>query len=129
MYPDAPRSARCVSCDLVLRQPAALPTASRIVIFGHPMLEGSTITAAGERPARRGILRAELAQTLTLALPMALTQLGQVAMLTTDVVLLGRLGADVLAAAALGMNIFFVFFIFGLGVVTATAPLAAQAHG
>jgi MATE family multidrug resistance protein len=93
------------------------------------MPEASTIAAAGQGPARRGILRAELGATVKLALPMALTQLGQVAMLTTDVVLLGRLGADVLAAAALGMNVFFVFFIFGLGLVTATAPLAAQAHG
>jgi len=93
------------------------------------MPQASTIAAAGHGPARRGILRAELSATLKLALPMALTQLGQIAMLTTDVVLLGRLGADVLAAAALGMNIFFVFFIFGLGLVTATAPLAAQAHG
>jgi MATE family multidrug resistance protein len=93
------------------------------------MPRGLSIAAAGEHPARRGILRAELGATVKLALPMALTQLGQVAMLTTDVVLLGRLGADVLAAAALGMNVFFVFFIFGLGLVTATAPLAAQAHG
>jgi MATE family multidrug resistance protein len=93
------------------------------------MPEGATIAAAGHGPPRRGILRAEFAQTVKLALPMAMTQLGQIAMLTTDVVLLGRLGADVLAAAALGMNVFFVFFIFGLGLVTATAPLAAQAHG
>lgn len=93
------------------------------------MPEGNAIAAAGYAPTRRGILRAELGATLKLALPMALTQLGQIAMLTTDVVLLGRLGADVLAASALGMNIFFVFFIFGLGLVTATAPLAAQAHG
>ncbi len=87
------------------------------------------MAAAAGMPARGGVARAELGATLKLALPMALTQLGQIAMLTTDVVLLGRLGADVLAAAALGMNIFFVFFIFGLGIVTATAPLAAQAHG
>jgi MATE family multidrug resistance protein len=93
------------------------------------MPEGSTIAAAGAPPAQRGILRAELGATIKLALPMALTQLGQTAMLTTDVILVGRLGADPLAAAALGMNFFFLLFIIGLGIVTATAPLTAQAHG
>jgi len=93
------------------------------------MPDGTAITAAGPVPASRGILRAELGATVKLALPMALTQLGQTAMLTTDVLLLGRLGADSLAAAALGMNFFFLLFIVGMGIVTATAPLAAQAHG
>ncbi len=93
------------------------------------MPEASTIAAAGEAPARRGILRAELGETVKLALPMALTQLGQTAMLTTDVLLVGRLGADAVAAAALGMNFFFLLFIIGMGIVTATAPLAAQAYG
>jgi multidrug resistance protein, MATE family len=93
------------------------------------MSEAPTIAAAGALPARRGILRAELGATVKLALPMALTQLGQTAMLTTDVLLVGRLGADAVAAASLGMNFFFLLFIVGMGIVTATAPLAAQAHG
>jgi len=93
------------------------------------MADAATITAAGGAPARGRFLRAELGATVKLALPMALTQLGQTAMLTTDVLLVGRLGADPLAAAALGMNFFFLLFIIGLGIVTATAPLAAQAHG
>lgn len=93
------------------------------------MPQGTAIAAAGAAPARRGILRAELGATVKLALPMALTQLGQTAMLTTDVLLVGRLGADAVAAAALGMNFFFLLFIVGMGIVTATAPLAAQAHG
>jgi MATE family multidrug resistance protein len=93
------------------------------------MPEGTTIAAAGEALARRGLLRAELGATAKLALPMALTQLGQTAMLTTDVLMVGRLGADPLAAVSLGMNFFFLLFILGLGIVTATAPLAAQAHG
>jgi len=33
------------------------------------------------------------------------------------------------AGASLGMNFFFLLFIVGMGIVTATAPLAAQAHG
>ena len=45
------------------------------------MPHGTTIAAAGAAPVRRGILRAELGATVKLALPMALTQLGQTAML------------------------------------------------
>ncbi len=93
------------------------------------MTETTTIAAVGGAPAARGVLRTELGATVKLALPMALTQLGQIAMLTTDVLMLGRLGADAVAAAALGINFFFLLFIAGMGVVTATAPLAAQAFG
>ncbi len=93
------------------------------------MPEAIAIAAPGQAPARRGILRAELGATVKLALPMALTQLGQIAMLTTDVLLVGRLGAEAVAAVALGVNFFFLLFIVGMGIVTATAPLAAQAHG
>jgi MATE family multidrug resistance protein len=100
-----------------------------MTIFQRSMSEASTIAAAGEAPARRGILRAELGATVKLALPMALTQLGQIAMLTTDVLLVGRLGAEAVAAVALGANFFFLLFIVGMGIVTATAPLAAQAYG
>src|SRR5262249_36496046 len=61
--------------------------------------------------------------------PMALTQLGQIAMMTTDLALIGRLGDDALAAAALAHTVFFITFTFGLGLVSAVAPLAAQAFG
>ena len=40
-------------------------------------------------------------ETIKLALPIALTQLGQVAMMTSDLALLGRLGDHVVAASAL----------------------------
>jgi MATE family multidrug resistance protein len=93
------------------------------------MLDATPLTAAGEKSAQPGTLRSEFGATIKLALPMALTQLGQIAMLTTDMLIVGRLGEDALAAAALGMNMFFLCFIIGMGVVTATAPLAAQAYG
>jgi MATE family multidrug resistance protein len=60
---------------------------------------------------------------------MALTQLGQIAMFTTDLALLGRLGAAVMAAAALANTVLFAAFVIGLGVTSAVAPLAAQAYG
>jgi multidrug resistance protein, MATE family len=74
-------------------------------------------------------LAAELGETLKLAVPIALTQLGQIAMMTTDLAFVGRLGGDAVAAAALASTVFFVSFTFGMGLVSAVAPLAAQAFG
>jgi MATE family multidrug resistance protein len=74
-------------------------------------------------------LAEELAETLKLAVPIALTQLGQIAMMTTDLALIGRLGDQAVAAAALASTVFFVSFTVGMGLVSAVAPLAAQAFG
>lgn len=74
-------------------------------------------------------LAAELTETVRLSAPMALTQLGQIAMMTTDLAFIGRLGDEAVAAAALGHTVFFIAFTFGLGLVAAVAPLAAQAFG
>jgi multidrug resistance protein, MATE family len=74
-------------------------------------------------------LTVELTETLRLAVPIALTQLGQIAMLTTDLALIGRLGDEAVAAAALAHTVFFVSFTFGMGLMSAVAPLAAQAFG
>jgi MATE family multidrug resistance protein len=60
---------------------------------------------------------------------MAATQLGQVAMMTTDLLLLGRLGEDVVAAVALAHIVLFACFMLGTGLVAAVSPLAAQAFG
>jgi MATE family multidrug resistance protein len=70
-----------------------------------------------------------LTETLKLAVPLALTQLGQIAMMTTDLAFIGRLGDGAVAAAALAHTIFFVSFTVGMGLVSAVAPLAAQAFG
>jgi MATE family multidrug resistance protein len=82
--------------------------------------------AAGTRAGR---FAAEFADTLKLATPMALTQIGQIVMMTIDLALIGRLGDDALAAAALANTVYFVSFTLGMGVVSAVAPLAAQAFG
>ena len=74
-------------------------------------------------------LSLELAETLKLAVPLALTQLGQIAMMTTDIAFIGRLGSEAVAAASLAHTVFFVSFTFGMGLVSAVAPLAAQAFG
>jgi MATE family multidrug resistance protein len=74
-------------------------------------------------------LAIELTETLKLAVPIALTQLGQIAMMTTDLALIGRLGNEAVAAAALAHTVFFISFTFGMGLMSAVAPLAAQGFG
>jgi len=94
------------------------------------MTAAETVTAAdATAPADRGLWRAELGHTVRLALPMALTQLGQITMMTTDLILIGRLGDAQLAAAALAHTVLFAAFTLGMGIVSAVAPLAAQAYG
>ncbi|MGJ4919294.1 MATE family efflux transporter [Bradyrhizobium oligotrophicum] len=74
-------------------------------------------------------LALELWDTIRLAAPMALTQLSQIAMMSTDLAFIGRLGGDAVAAAALAGTVYFVGSTFGMGLMSAVAPLAAQAFG
>jgi MATE family multidrug resistance protein len=81
--------------------------------------------SASARKAWLGELRAALA----LGWPLVLSNLAQIALTTTDVIVLGRLGAPALAAGTLGANLYFGPLIFAIGLVTATAPLMAAAIG
>src|SRR5215468_1316133 len=92
------------------------------------MTPPATITTAAAA-ARQSILRVEVVETLKLAWPMALTQLGQIAMMTTDLALIGRLGPNAVAAVGLTQLILFAGFALGMGPASAVAPLAAQAFG
>ena len=49
--------------------------------------------------------------------------------MTTDIAMIGRFGSEAVAAAALATTVYFVSFTFGMGLVSAVAPLAAQAFG
>jgi MATE family multidrug resistance protein len=73
--------------------------------------------------------RREAADTARLAAPIVATQLAQVSIMTVDVLMMGWLGAEALAAGAVGSNLFFMVLVFGFGICMATAPLAAQAIG
>jgi len=73
--------------------------------------------------------RREAWATLKLALPLALTQLAQIAMTTTDIVMLGWLSPHALAAGSLGFAIYIVFQLFTLGVVLGASPIIAQSLG
>jgi MATE family multidrug resistance protein len=73
--------------------------------------------------------RREARATLLLAYPMVLTNLAQSLIHATDVVLLGQVGPQALAAAALGVNLYIFCLIFGMGMMTAAAPMIARERG
>jgi MATE family multidrug resistance protein len=73
--------------------------------------------------------REEIRAMLQLSWPMILTNLGQTAMTATDVLMMGRLGPDALAAGSLGANLYFMPLIFGIGLMTAASPMIATELG
>ncbi|ODT50661.1 MATE family efflux transporter [Devosia sp. 63-57] len=85
------------------------------------------VTLPEPAPAN-GWLR-ELRATFALAWPLVIAQLAQNALHTTDVILLGWLGPDYLAAGTLATSFFMPILLFGVSIVGAVAPLVAQARG
>ncbi|MFL6857156.1 MAG: MATE family efflux transporter [Allosphingosinicella sp.] len=73
--------------------------------------------------------RDEVRATASLAWPLILTNLTQSLIQSTDVLLLGWAGPAVLAAGTLGINVYFAFLIFGIGLVYAAAPMIAKELG
>lgn len=67
--------------------------------------------------------------TVKLAYPVMLSQLGQVLVGVADNIMVGRLGAETLAAASLANSIFFLILMFGTGISMAITPLVAVADG
>ncbi|SIS60765.1 multidrug resistance protein, MATE family [Kaistella chaponensis] len=67
--------------------------------------------------------------SLTLALPVMLTQVGQVSVNLFDNIIVGKLlGAQALASVSLGNAVFFSIFVFALGFSFAIPPLVSEAH-
>ncbi|MDQ0391761.1 MATE family efflux transporter [Labrys monachus] len=91
----------------------------------------NTTSATGHRNAwlHGGSWRSEAWATCVLALPLILTNLVELALTTTNLILVGELGASTLAAVTLANNLFFFFAMIGLGVVTAVAPMVARQLG
>lgn len=71
---------------------------------------------------------AESRKTLRLAVPIIIGNVGQTLITLTDTVMVGRLGADSLGAAGFSGSLFFVFMIFGIGVLAPMSALFAQTH-
>lgn len=62
---------------------------------------------------------------LALSWPMVLTNVAQNAMTATDVIMMGHLSPEALAAGALGTNLYNAVLIFGIGVMGAVSPMIA----
>lgn len=71
----------------------------------------------------------ELRALAALAAPLVAGNLAWSGIAATDLLLLGRIGADAVAAGALALAIHNLLFIFGLGLVSAVSPLVAEARG
>ncbi len=71
----------------------------------------------------------EVRELMKLAWPLVATQLAQMAILTTDVIMLGRLSKEALAGAALGNTVFYFAWLFGLGPTAAISPMIAHILG
>lgn len=72
---------------------------------------------------------AELKASIKLGSPLILTNLAQVALLTTNLIYIGRLGKAELAAGSLAASLYQALMIFSLGLVSATIPMLATLLG
>lgn len=74
-------------------------------------------------------VKQHIKETVSLASPIVVAQIGYIMMSVVDNAMVGRLGAVPLAAAALANNVFFLILVVGLGISYAVTPLVAIAVG
>ena len=87
------------------------------------------LASSADKPLQSRSWGVEFRALFLLAWPLIIAQLARSALFTTDVIVLGRLGADYVAAGALANALFVCVQLFGIGVIGAVAPMAAQALG
>jgi MATE family multidrug resistance protein len=74
-------------------------------------------------------IQQETSALTRLALPVVITQLGNMMLWVVDVVMVGAVGYEELGAASLGRLMVMGVMMFGMGVVLGIDPLITQAHG
>jgi multidrug resistance protein, MATE family len=79
--------------------------------------------------AKSTVWRTEFLATLSLAWPLILTNISQILINTTDVLMLGRVGPAALGASAVGTGFVWTAMLFGIGLITASSPMMASALG
>lgn len=67
--------------------------------------------------------------SLKLAIPLMIGQLSQMLMGVVDTLMVGHLGVTELAALTFANSLFYVPFVFGIGVLTAVSVLSSNARG
>lgn len=78
---------------------------------------------------RRRVFAREVWALLAVAAPIVVSQLGNIAMNTTDTLMVGRLGAVSLAAAGIAASVHFFLITMCQGVVMGMGPLVSQSFG
>lgn len=66
---------------------------------------------------------------LHIAIPLTAAYIAEMGMVITDMVIVGRLGNRELAAVGLAGDLFWIFLLIGMGVISIVGVLAAQHHG
>lgn len=74
-------------------------------------------------------LRSESRLTLGLALPLMIGQLSQMLLGVADTVMVGRLGVTEMAALTFANSLFYVPFVFGIGLLTGISVFTSNARG
>jgi len=85
------------------------------------------VNARDETP--RAAFVKEMRAITSLATPVAIAQLGMMALGVVDTIMVGHLSEHALAAVALGNSYTFSLMILGMGVLMVLDPLIAQAYG
>ena len=93
------------------------------------LIENTHLMSAREGRHGAAPWRAEARALALLAAPLVVTQLAQMAVFTTDVILLGRYSRMALAAAAIGNTVYYFAWLTGGGPAFAVAPIIAQLRG
>jgi MATE family multidrug resistance protein len=74
-------------------------------------------------------VRSDAKAILVLALPLLVNNLAAGGMSFADTVMGGQLGANPLAAIAVGVSYYNLFYVIGIGITMALSPLVAHAYG
>ncbi|WP_254799306.1 MATE family efflux transporter [Falsochrobactrum tianjinense] len=89
------------------------------------------MNAGFHKPGETGVKRwgMEISAALKLGWPLIFTNLSQAALTATDVIFIGRLGADTLASGLLATSLYHTVMIFSMGLVSAVMPMIAITLG
>lgn len=74
-------------------------------------------------------LARETKQTLRLAFPLVIGQLSQMLLGVVDTIMIGRLGVTGMAVLTFANSLFYVPFVFGIGILSAVSVFTARASG
>lgn len=77
---------------------------------------------------KQSLQNKHLKETITLAWPLILTQVGHIITGMVDTIFLGQIGVAEQAAGIFANNIYFLILVFGIGLSFASTPLVTKAH-